>query len=175
VTPSDQAVRPADTEVRPVRGDELEVAGALVEAAYAAGGLLDNDRGYGDHVRDVPGRAGHVPVLVALREGRIVGSVTICPSGSGFSELARPGEVEFRFLGVSPDAQGTGVARALVGAVEEYAVAHGLERLVLCVISDNVAAEAVYERMGFTRMPDRDWWPMLEVHLRAWQRPVPPA
>jgi len=114
-------------------------------------------------------------VLVALREGRIVGSVTICPSGSGFSELARPGEVEFRFLGVSPDAQGTGVARALVGAVEEYAVAHGLERLVLCVISDNVAAEAVYERMGFTRMPDRDWWPMLEVHLRAWQRPVPPA
>jgi ribosomal protein S18 acetylase RimI-like enzyme len=175
VTPSDQPVRPPDTEIRPVRAEELEVAGALVESAYAAGGLLDNDRGYGAHVRDVPGRAAVVPVLVALREGRIVGSVTICPSGSGFSELARPGEVEFRFLGVSPDAQGTGVARSLVGAVEEYAVAEGLERLVLCVISDNVAAEAVYARMGFTRMPERDWWPAPEVHLRAWQRAVAPA
>jgi ribosomal protein S18 acetylase RimI-like enzyme len=158
--------------IRPVRADEQETAGALVEAAYAAGGLLDNDRGYGAHVRDVPGRASVVPVLVAERGGRIVGSVTICPSGSGFSELAHADEVEFRFLGVDPDAQGTGVARALVDAVEDYAVAHGLARLVLCVISDNVAAEAVYARMGFERMAERDWWPMPEVHLRAWQRPV---
>lgn len=172
MTPSDEPVRPPDVEIRRVRPEEQVATGDLVEAAYAAGGLLDNDRGYGAHVRDVTGRAGQVPVLVALREGRIVGSVTICPAGSGWSELARPGEVEFRFLGVSPDAQGTGVARALVGAVEAYAVEHGLERLVLCVISDNIAAEAVYERMGFVRMPDRDWWPAPEVHLRAWQRPV---
>jgi ribosomal protein S18 acetylase RimI-like enzyme len=57
--------------------------------------------------------------------------------------------------------------------VEDYAAARGLARLVLCVISDNVAAEAVYARMGFQRMPERDRWPMPEVHLRAWQRPVP--
>lgn len=172
MTPSAAPDSRPDLEIRPVRADEQEAAGALVEAAYAAGGLLDNDRGYGAYVRDVPGRAPAVPVLVAEREGRIVGSVTICPAGSGFSELARPDEVEFRFLGVAPDAQGTGVARALVDAVERYAQEHGLARLVLCVISDNVAAEAVYARMGFERMPERDRWPMPEVHLRAWQRAV---
>ena len=174
MTPSVPSDRPGGLVIRPVRDDEQQSAGALVESAYAEGGLLDNDRGYGSHVRDVPGRASIVPVLVAERGGAIVGSVTICPHGSGFSELAGPDEVEFRFLGVSPDAQGTGVARALVGAVEDYAAAHGLARLVLCVISDNVAAEAVYQRMGFERMPERDWWPMPQVHLRAWSRPVPP-
>ena len=173
MTPSTGPDAPGDLVIRPVRDDEQEAAGDLVEAAYAAGGLLDNDRGYGDYVRDVPGRAPVVPVLVAERGDRIVGSVTICPSDSGFTELARPDEVEFRFLGVAPDAQGTGVARALVDAVEDYAAARGLARLVLCVISDNVAAEAVYARMGFQRMPERDRWPMPEVHLRAWQRPVP--
>ena len=171
--PETSAIPPL--EVRPVRPDEYETAGALVEAAYSAGGLLDNDRGYGAHVRDVAGRVGAVPVLVAVRDGRIVGSVTVTPHGSGHSELAREGEVEFRYLGVAPEAWGTGVASALVDAVEAQAAGSGADRLVLCVISDNVAAEAVYERMGFTRMPDRDWWPMPEVHLRAWQRPVAPA
>ena len=173
MTPSTDSDPDDHLLVRPVRPGEEEPVGALVEAAYAAGGLLDNDRGYGAHVRDVPGRVPHVPVLVAERDGRVVGSVTICPAGSGFTELARPDEVEFRFLGVAPEAQGTGVARALVQAVEAYAEEHGLVRLVLCVISDNTAAEAVYARMGFQRMPDRDWWPAPDVHLRAWSRPVP--
>jgi RimJ/RimL family protein N-acetyltransferase len=162
-----------ELEVRPVRPEEHETAGALVEAAYTAGGLLDNDRGYGAHVRDVAGRVGEVPVLVAVREGRILGTVTVAPHGSGHSELAREGEVEFRYLGVAPEAWGTGVATALVDAVEAYAAGSGAGRLVLCVISDNVAAERVYERMGFRRVPERDRQPMPEVLLRVWQRPVP--
>jgi RimJ/RimL family protein N-acetyltransferase len=162
-----------ELEVRPVRPEEYETAGALVEAAYTAGGLLDNDRGYGAHVRDVAGRVGEVPVLVAVREGRILGTVTVAPHGSGHSELAREGEVEFRYLGVAPESWGTGVATALVDAVEAYAAGSGAGRLVLCVIADNVAAERVYERMGFRRVPERDRQPMPGVLLRVWQRPVP--
>ncbi len=162
----------APLEVRPVRPEEVAEAGALVEAAYTAGGLLDNDRGYGAHVRDVAGRVGDVPVLVAVRNGRIVGSVTIAPHGSAHSELAREGEVEFRYLGVAPEAWGSGVATRLVAAVEDYAVDTGAERLVLCVISDNVAAERVYQRIGFTRVPERDWEPAPGILLRVWQRPV---
>ena len=104
--------------VRPIRPDELEAVGRLVESAYVDGGLLDNDRGYGAHVRDVPGRATAHPVLVAERQGRVVGSVTITPPGSTHSELAGEGEVEFRYLGVAREAWGTGVARALVDAVD---------------------------------------------------------
>ena len=161
-----------DLEIRPVRPDEYAAAGRLVEAAYTAGGLLDNDRGYGAHLRDVAGRAAHVPVLVALRDGHLVGSVTITPEGSDWSELAQDGEVELRFLGVAPDAQGTGVARALVDAVAAWARDHGVPTLVLCVLSSNVAAERMYAHLGFSRVPERDWVPVPDVHLRVWQRPV---
>jgi len=157
-------------EIRPVRPEEYETAGALVEAAYSAGGILDNDRGYGAHVRNVAGRAPDHPVLVALRDGRIVGSVTITPFGSPQSELAREGEVEFRYLAVAPEAWGTGVAQALVAAVDGWAREHGAHRLVLCVIESNTAAQRLYERLGFERDAARDWIPVPEVVLRFWQR-----
>ena len=157
-------------EIRPVRPEEYETAGALVEAAYSAGGILDNDRGYGAHVRNVAGRAPDHPVLVALRDGRIVGSVTITPFGSPQSELAREGEVEFRYLAVAPEAWGTGVAQELVGAVDAWAREHGAHRLVLCVIESNTAAQRLYERLGFERDAARDWIPVPEVVLRFWQR-----
>ena len=163
---------PAPIEVRPVRPEEAEEAGALVEAAYTAGGLLDNDRDYGAHVRDVAGRIADVPVLVAVREGRIVGSVTVAPHGSSHSELAGESEVEFRYLGVAPEAWGSGVATGLVAAVERWAAESGATRLVLCVISANVAAEAVYARMGFSRAPERDREPAPGIVLHVWQRPV---
>ena len=157
-------------EIRPVRPEEHAETGALVEAAYTAGGILDNDRGYGAHVRDVAGRAPDHPVLVAIRDGRIVGSVTITPFGSPQSELAREGEVEFRYLAVAPEAWGTGVAQQLVVAVEDWAREHGAHRLVLCVIESNEAAARLYQRLGFERDPGRDWVPVPEVVLRFWQR-----
>jgi len=164
---------PSVIEIRPVRPDEHEAAGALVEAAYLAGGLLDNDRGYGAHVRDVAGRAPDQPVLVAVRDGRLVGSVTLTPYGTPHSELAAPDELEFRYLGVAPEAWGAGVAQALVGAAEDYAVATGAVRMVICVISDNTRAHRLYERLGFVRAPERDWTPVPGVDLWAFTRPVP--
>ena len=169
--PESSPVSPsAPLEIRPVRPDEYDEAGVLVEAAYTAGGVLDNDRGYGAHVRNVAGRAPDHPVLVAVRDGRIVGSVTITPPGTPQSELAQDGEVEFRFLAVAQEAWGTGVAEAMVAAVAEWAREHGAHRLVLCVIETNLAAARLYERLGFERNPERDWVPVPEVVLHCWQR-----
>ena len=159
-------------QIRPARPDEYAEAGALVETAYATGGLLDNDRGYGEHLRDVTGRADHHEVLVALRDGRIVGSVTVTPHGTPQSEMAREGESEFRYLGVAPDARGTGVGEALVAACEERAVAQGASRIVICVISDNTRAHRFYDRLGFARAPERDWVPVPQVTLWAFTREV---
>jgi ribosomal protein S18 acetylase RimI-like enzyme len=151
--------RPEPPEIRRARPEEYAEVGALVVAAYAAGGLLENDRGYGAHVADVTGRAAEHPVLVATREGRLVGSVTITPHGSPQSELAAEGEVELRYLGVAPEAWGTGVAEALVAGCEVYALETHARALVLCVISDNTVAHRLYTRLGFHRVPERDWSP----------------
>lgn len=166
--------RPAPPEIRRARPEEYAEVGALVVAAYAAGGLLDNDRGYGAHVADVTGRAAEHPVLVASREGRLVGSVTITPHGSPQSEIAAEDEVELRYLGVAPEAWGTGVAQALVAGCEDYALETHARALVLCVISDNTVAHRLYTRLGFHRVPERDWSPAPGVDLWAFERPVDP-
>ena len=158
--------------VRPARPDEHEAIGELVVTAYVEGGALDGDAGYVAHLRDVAGRAERHPVLVAERDGCPVGTVTLTPYGTPHSSDARPDELEFRYLGVSRSAWGTGVAEALVAACEQYAVDAGASRLVLSVIASNGPAKRLYTRLGFTPDPARDREPAPGVRLTFWSRPV---
>ena len=100
----------------------------------------------------------------------VVGTVTICPPASPFREIGRDGEVEFRFLAVAPEAWGHGVGNALVVACEDHARAIGSNRLVICVRDINAAAMTLYERQGFQRLPERDWHPVPEVALLAFEK-----
>lgn len=159
-------------EVRLARPEEHAEIGELVTAAYVAGGALDGDAGYAAHLRDVAGRADEHPVLVAVREGRIVGTVTLTPYGSSHSHDARLGELEFRYLGVAQEAWGTGVGEALVAAVEAAARDAGDHALVLSVIDSNEAAKRLYARLGFLPDPTRDREPAPGVRLTFWSRPV---
>lgn len=52
-------------------------------------------------------------------------------------------------LVVSEDAQGRGVGRALLAAVERWATDHGCERLTLQTGAANDRARRFYERLGF--------------------------
>jgi ribosomal protein S18 acetylase RimI-like enzyme len=158
--------------VRRARPQEHEAIGELVVAAYVDGGSLDGDAGYAAHLRDVAGRADLHPVLVAERDGVLVGTVTLTPHGTPHSHDAREGELEFRYLGVSRTAWGTGVAEALVSACQAYAVDAGASSLVLSVITSNEPAKRLYSRLGFTPDPSRDREPAPGVHLTFWSRPV---
>jgi ribosomal protein S18 acetylase RimI-like enzyme len=166
--------RPADSPlvIRPARPDEHEAVGDLVLQAYIDGGSLDGDAGYAAHLRDVAGRAGEHPVLVAERDGQLVGTVTLTPPGSPQSADAGPDELEFRYLGVARAAWGTGVAAALIDACEAEAVRRGARALVLSVIRDNGPAIALYRRMGFVPDPTRDREPAPGVALTFWSRVV---
>lgn len=53
-------------------------------------------------------------------------------------------------LHVAPEHAGQGVGAALVAAVVQHAAAHPLALLVLTVTDGNQAAQALYERAGFT-------------------------
>jgi ribosomal protein S18 acetylase RimI-like enzyme len=150
--------------VRRARAAELDDAGRVVRRAYAADGLADED--YLEVVAAARERAGAAEVVVAVDDGgRVVGTVTFAVAGSPWADIARPGEAEFRMLGVDPTARGGGVGRALVQWCVRRAQALGRERLVLSSLPAMAAAHRLYERLGFVRRPDLDWTPVPGVHL----------
>ena len=57
-------------------------------------------------------------------------------------------------LGVLPEAQGRGIGRALMREAETRAVAAGKTEMTLHTTELMGAARAMYEALGYTRMPD---------------------
>lgn len=159
----------SDLTVRPARPDELARAGEIAVAAYLADGWLKEDDPYRDHLDDTVRRADEAELLVAADpDDRVIGTVTVCLAGTPWSEICRPGEVEFRMLAVDPAATGRGAGTALVAAVVQRARDLGARRVVLCSVEGMRAAHRIYERMGFVRMPDRDWSPDGKMLLMAY-------
>ena len=147
-------------EVRIVRPDEYEAAGRVTSLAYREfvnpGEAAWED--YVDEIADVASRATIADVYVALEDGRIVGSATL-ELGERIDRdedppLA-PDEAHIRMLGVDPDARGRGVARALMDACFDAARAAGRGRMTLHTTQRMTIAQAMYEAMGFRRLPDR--------------------
>jgi ribosomal protein S18 acetylase RimI-like enzyme len=116
--------------------------------------------GYLERISDVAERAGRTTVLVALEDGRILGSLTLelderVRDSSG--EEHRPlgeGEAHIRMLGVDPGARGRGVARALMEGSEAIARAAGKTVMTLNTTKRMAAARAMYERLGYGRTDD---------------------
>lgn len=164
---------PSDLVIRPAVEADLDTVGAICVAAYDAAGQLEPGSPYAATLSDARSRMADGLLLVAERDGVVVGTTTITPPGSEFREIGRDDEVEFRFLAVAPEAWRTGVGDALVAACEQHARETGAAALAICVRDTNTSAAAMYERMGFRRIPDRDWTPRPGVDLLALTRPVP--
>lgn len=147
-------------EVRPVRPEEHEEAGRVTALAY--GEFMPEDGSWADYERrlaDVASRAGRTLVLVAVEEGRILGSATLELTqriDNGYpSRPLRPEEAHIRMLGVHPEERRRGVGTALVRACIEEARKAGKSLLTLHTIPRMRAAHRMYESMGFHRGPDR--------------------
>ncbi|PXY27024.1 GNAT family N-acetyltransferase [Prauserella muralis] len=159
-----------DIRVRPAEPGELEQLGELTYAAYADDCLLDHEP-YGDELRAAARRAEHAELLAAVdADGRLLGTVTVVLPGTPYAELAREGELEFRMLAVARHARGRGVGAALTRAVLDRARALGAARVVLCSMRTMRAAHRLYERLGFARVPERDWTPVPGITLIAFAR-----
>lgn len=155
----------SELTVRSAGPDEYADVGRIRERAYVDGGLVPADHFYVEHLRQVEAVHG-AEVLVAVDgNDRSLGTVTIAFPGSDAAEIAREGELEFRMLAVLPDAQGCGVGALLVDACVERARDLRLRRVVISVADDNERALRLYDRLGFVRLPERDWTPAPDVHL----------
>ncbi|MGB3764376.1 MAG: GNAT family N-acetyltransferase [Ornithinimicrobium sp.] len=156
--------------VRPATTAELADVGPLVAQAYLDDGLLTAEDDYLHAIRDATGRARDSTVLVAVdHEGTVVGAVTWCSLQSSHREVARADEGEFRMLGVATAGRGQGIGELLVRECVALARADGLAGLVICTSPRMVAARRIYERLGFTRIPELDWMPVPDFPLWAYR------
>jgi ribosomal protein S18 acetylase RimI-like enzyme len=149
-----------------MRPDDLAAVGEVTVAAYAEYAENDLDD-YALFLRDAARRDREAELWVATPDHseEILGTVTICPEGSVWREVAEPGEGEFRVLAVKPEARGRGVGAALLGLVVDRFRAEGAPRIVMSTQPGMLAAQHIYEAAGFVRAPERDWSPVPGVGL----------
>ena len=86
--------------------------------------------------------------LVADGPAGVQGFVLATPPGTG-RPSDPPGAAMVSLLGVSPDAQGTGLGRALLREVTARLAALGYEQAALHVLTDNTPAVRLYESEGW--------------------------
>ncbi|QUQ62365.1 GNAT family N-acetyltransferase [Kutzneria sp. CA-103260] len=153
--------------VRTAQAAELSEVGELRVTAYNADHLLDAAPAYAAVLREL---GAHGDVLVAVDDGKILGTVTL-ERWHADSELATgPAEAEIRALAVAPWAQGRGVGRVLVQAAIDRATEWQAERLLLLTQPSMRAAHHLYEQAGFARVPDLDVEPFPGLTLLAYRR-----
>ena len=146
--------------IRPVRPDEYEALGELLVAAFhSLPPLMTNQDAHDRELRNVARRAQTSSVLVAVTPtDELLGGVTYVRGPEDpYSRELRPGEAGMRMLGVRPGCQGRGVGRALTEACLDRARTDGRARLRLYTASWMLAAQHLYERLGFYRVPDLDF------------------
>ena len=162
-------------QTRPAKPDEYEETGRVTALAYREFADSDSWDRYLEEIADVEGRADLGLVLVAVEDGRVLGSATL--------ELDErieedepplpPDEAHIRMLGVHPDERGRGVARALMRECFDRAREAGRTRMTLHTTQRMKSARSMYEAMGFERLPDRTFTDGFV--LLTFARPIPPA
>ena len=154
-------------EIRAAHPNEHAALGEICLRAYRNLGSVSD--GYAAKLRDVAGRAETDHVLTAVNRDGLLGCVTVILGDSPWREISGPDEGEFRMLAVDPAAQGRGVGEALVQASVDVICAADRRRVVVSSADDMTAAHRLYERLGFTRAPERDWRPVPDVQLRVYE------
>jgi ribosomal protein S18 acetylase RimI-like enzyme len=155
------------TDIRLALPAEYDAVGELTAAAYAADGFIPAGSDYGLTLRAAVDRAAKAELWVAVDGTDLLGTVTFCPVGSVYREIGRDDEGEFRMLGVSAQARGLGVGTALTEHCIQRSRDLGFTRIVMSSAQAMTPAHRIYERLGFTRLPERDWSPRPGVDLLA--------
>ena len=162
--------------LRRAQPEEFLAVGQLTLGAYTADGYLVEDTDYAAELVGAAHRAAEAELVVAVdpTSHDLLGTVTFCLSGSHYAEVSQPGEAEFRMLAVAPEARGRGIGHSLARWCVDRAREQGCTAVVLSSLDNMHAAHRLYERMGFTRLPERDWIPTPDITLIAYRLDLAP-
>ncbi len=155
--------------VRRAGPGDLATAGEVTVAAYSEFTLGPSDP-YVERLRDAAARHREAELWVAELDGDVVGTVTIALVGSPWREIGTADEGEFRMLAVTPAARGRGVGAALLACVVDRFRGLGARGIVLSSLAEMTAAHRAYARLGFERVPGRDWSPVPGIDLIAFRK-----
>jgi ribosomal protein S18 acetylase RimI-like enzyme len=135
-------------------GDAAAVAELWTEA-YATAGPGGRQEPYA--LQEYFAVAAAADVTVALDgAGEVVAVAALFPPGAPGRSVAGPGEAELARLAVATGARRQGIARDLVEGCAERARGLGAEAIALWSRPYQTAAHALYESLGYERLPDRD-------------------
>jgi GNAT superfamily N-acetyltransferase len=164
-------------DARPIdRGAILAVTLAAYEQ-YAAALTPPLWARYRQNIQATLGDVGTAAQIVAEEEsGALVGTVLLFPAGA---VMPNPGGTaiplewpEVRLLAVAPAARGKGVARRLMEECIQRARAAGAPALTLHTADLMAVAMRLYERMGFTRVPELDIRPAPGILAKGYRLPL---
>ena len=149
-------------EIREAVPEEYTEAGWVTAEAYrefVRPGDDDWER-YLLRIADVQARVEQTTIMVAVEDGRVLGSLTLeldgrVRDGDEEHRPLDPDEAHIRMLGVDPAERTRGVARALMEASEARARAAGKMFMTLHTTRRMQAAQTMYERLGYRRLEDR--------------------
>jgi len=152
--------------IRDAKPEELDEVADVISTAYAQYApppdsgkvLLDAFEDYRVDQRDVRSRLADSQLIVAEEDGRITGTVTFYPPGSDKKGENWPtGWAAIRLLAVRPVSRGKGIGRLLTDECLRRARDLGAPVVGLHTAHIMAVAQAMYERMGFTRYPENDF------------------
>jgi GNAT superfamily N-acetyltransferase len=156
-----------DLEIRHAADDELDIVASLAVdayAQYAEGMSPDAWSQFAQNIANVRGRLYDAEVLVAVRDGQIVGTVTLYTEWRGTQSDA----YGVRLLAVPPPERGKGVGRALMRRCIERARADGKARVVLTTTQEMESARDLYHSLGFARERGLDHEPAPGVRVEGY-------
>jgi ribosomal protein S18 acetylase RimI-like enzyme len=140
--------------IRDADEDDADAIVALWTEAYAKADPEGRQEPYA--LQEYFAVAASATLTVAVDEaGEVVGVAALYPPGAPGRSVAGTGEAELARLAVTGRARRQGIARALVEGCDERAREFA-EAVALWSRPYQTAAHALYESLGYLRLPERD-------------------
>lgn len=142
-------------DIREADERDAEAVAALWTETYASAGPEGRQEPYSP--QEYFAVAAESDVTVAVDDDdAVVAVAAVFPPGAPGRSVAGPGEAELARLAVAGRARRRGIGRALVEGAVERARRYGADGVALWSRPYQTAAHALYESLGWRRVPERD-------------------